>query len=848
MNVRFLPLVCLVVAGLAILSAVATVPAQDVDPHPQPWVIGRPLHRWSFAADCAGWTAAHDCQLSSQAGVMHIVASGADPYLIVKLPSAAPGPVMVRLRLRSTMKNAGQVFWTTDRQPRTAEEQSRHFEITHDGQWHEYQVPLEVEGVVQRLRFDPGTGPGEADVAWIELQDAYPYPLVIERMTTTPREIRLALRNRGRRSLTVTVAGKTFELPSGQTTEAVQSLAGQAPFEAVPVVVEVKGLASIRRSVIVCHPEAPCEWLALKSGPLTLRVTRDGRGAQILRDGKLVALVAPLVLAEAEIVPLRVIEQQERSLQLAGAGVRARLTLGAETIDVLIQADRSVEGPVVRPLGGVKQGLLAGLEYLGRGERSSSTLDIETEEHLRFAPDPLQITLPLAVCVTERASVALVWHDMTLQPTYAVPNFVDGRADEQRMSLRGRQIEATVRIAGGNVEDAILWAVRRQGLPPLPRPPRDRQAQLALAMQAIRGPIAGPGGWAHCAEPRWQRGPLADVASTIWRITGEAPALERLVPGGAHVRNDAIYFVTGRAQQWLDRCRGEVRATLGRQQPDGSFRYQGKFLRGHFEDTASGYCALPAMHLLDFAWATGDPAARAAGLKTLEYMKRFCVPRGAQTWELSLHTPDILASAYLVRAYLRGYQLTGKQEYLARARSWALSGVPFVYLWSRYPTMLYATPPVYGATNYRAPLWIGLPVQWCGGVYAYALVQLAPYDRSLDWRRLAEGIYTAAQQIQYPDGPLAGCLPDVFTLTTQERSGPSINPSAVVSLQLALEGRPDGLVVAVDKRHRVVAPFAVHLDGKHARIDGRAGTTYQALVDGRVVDIRSQGQDLVKLE
>lgn len=848
MNVRFSPVVCLVVAGLAILSAAATAPAQDVDPQPQPWVIGGPLHRWSFAADCAGWKAAHDCQLSSQAGAMHIVATGADPYLIAKLPKAVPGPMIVRLRLRSTMKGRGQMFWTTDQQPHVGEDQSRFFDITHDGQWHEYQVPLETQGTVQRLRFDPGTGPGEADVAWIELQDAYPYPLVIERMTTTSGEIRLALRNRGRRSLTVTVAGKTFELPSGQTVEATQPLAGQAAFEAVPVVVEVKGLASIRRSVVVCRQEAPCEWLALTSGPLTLRVARDGRGAHILRDGKLVALIAPLVLADAEIVPLQVVKQQEHTLQLAGAGVRARLTLDAETLGVSIQADRPVEGPVLRPLGGLEQGLLAGLEYLGRGERSSSTLDIENEEHLRFAPDPLKITMPLAVCVTERASVALAWREMTLQPTYAVPNFIDGRPDEQRMSLRGRQIEAVVRVAGGRVEDAILWAVRRQGLPPLPRPPRDRQAQLELALQAIRGPIAGPGGWAHCAEPRWQRGPLADVASTIWRITGEAPTLERLAPGGAHVRNDAIYFVTGRAQQWLDRCRGEVRATIRRQQPDGSFRYQGKFQRGHFEDTASGFCALPAMHLLDFAWATGDPAAREAGLKTLEYMKRFCVPRGAQTWELSLHTPDVLASAYLVRAYLRGYQLTGKQDYLDRARRWALSGVPFVYLWSCHPTMLYATPPVYGATNYRAPLWIGLPVQWCGGVYAHALVQLAPYDRSLDWRHLAEGIYVAAQQIQYPDGPLAGCLPDVFTLTTQERSGPSINPSAVVSLQLALEGKPDSLAVAVDKRHRVVAPFAVHLDEKQARIDGRAGTTYQALVDGRVVEIRSQGQDTVKLE
>ncbi len=82
-------------------------------------------------------------------------------------------------------------------------------------------------------------------------------------------------------------------------------------------------------------------------------------------------------------------------------------------------------------------------------------------------------------------------------------------------------------------------------------------------------------------------------------------------------------------------------------------------------------------------------------------------------WELSLHTPDVLASAYLVWGYLRGYQLTGDAAHLKEARRWALSGLPFVYQWSRYPVMMYATTPVFGATNWRAPNWIGRPVQWC---------------------------------------------------------------------------------------------------------------------------------------
>ena len=44
------------------------------------------------------------------------------------------------------------------------------------------------------------------------------------------------------------------------------------------------------------------------------------------------------------------------------------------------------------------------------------------------------------------------------------------------------------------------------------------------------------------------------------------------------------------------------------------------------------------------------------------------VPRGAQTWEVPLHTPDILASAHMVKAYTLGYIISGREEYLEQAR------------------------------------------------------------------------------------------------------------------------------------------------------------------------------------
>jgi len=584
-----------------------------------------------------------------------------------------------------------------------------------------------------------------------------------------------------------------------------------------------------------------------KSKDLILRVARDGTGAELEIDGKVVAIIAPLVQCAGRIPHLRLSSQTD-AISFRGDDVYLEMRLYNNELQFNLLSTQECEGPVVRALGNLEQGVFAGLEYLGKAEHSSSKLDIETEEHIRFAPDVLKVTMPLMSCLTDRAAVALTWKGMHLQPVFATPNFFEGSTDH-RMALRGKNIEATILVKKTSLEDTILWATEKIGLPNLPKPPRTWNQQKKLCLDSIHEPISGANGWAHCAEDRWPRHPHADHASTIWRLTGEAPKLEKIVPGGAHIPNDSIFFVTGRAHQWLQQKKNMVRGILNRQQSDGSFRYNGKFRRGHFEDTASGICALPARQLLEYAWLTGDQEALKGGVKTLEYMKRFRTPRGAQTWEVALHTPDILASANLVWSYVRGYELTGNKEYLQQARKWAVSGVPFVYLWGDYPIMKYATIPVFGATNWIAPNWMGLPVQWCGLDYAYALVLFAPYDSTLDWRKLAEGILIAGEQMQYPDGEFIGTLPDSLVLRTQQRRPWNINPCALISLRLLLSGQVDSLAVAADKNHRIAAPFPVEIQNDNAIIHAQKGIKYQVLIDGeRIIDITSNGIDKIKLE
>ena len=793
------------------------------------------LREWTFRKGAEGWRGRHDCRVSAEKGVLLVDTLGPDPYL--GSPARFRGGRFV-LRLRMLCRGVGgpgQIFWTTENERRETPGKSVSFPLQVDGKRHDYKIFFSTRGDLLSLRLDPGSGRGLVKVDRIALYRGTLGPLAIEAVKAVPGGVDFKVGNLSGNEVPFRFRGKDYVLPPGGRTALTLPLEKPSLVRTVTLTLETRGFPSPKRTIVLFHPHGGRNFLDLHTDTLRLRVSPDGRAALIERKGVLLGALAPLVLDGDSIPPLSLEKHGRSSISFTGQGVHLRLFLEGEEIGFSLRSDRPVEGPVLRALSPLEGGIFAGLEYLGKGESSSSTRDIETSDHLRFAPDPLEVTLPLMAFLTKKSLLALTWKDMSLQPVFATPNFLDGTPDH-RMSLRGKRIDGRILVSDKKLEEAVLWAVKRMGgLPLPPGAPRSTEMQTALCLRALEGPLRGPGGWGHCAEARWPRRFYADMVSCIFRLTGKITATPSLVSGGAHIHDDSAFFLTGRAPQWLRERKNEVRRLIRSQRKDGTWAYRGGFLRGHFEDTASGYCAWKACRLLETAFLTGNREALEAGIKALEGMNRFRVPRGAQTWELSLHTPDILASAYLVQAYTLGFEITGKKQYLAYARRWALSGIPFVYLWSRYPVMLYMTPPVFGATNYRAPLWIGRPVPWCGVVYAWALTRLAPHEKTLDWKRLALGILRAAQQAQYPKGPLAGCLPDVFELRAQKRAGPSINPCALVSLALALEGRPPGLHTASTSDHRVTAPFPVTIENGDFIVHGPPGLSYQIILDGREV-------------
>ena len=836
-----------------------------INPFPTPLIEAGVAQQWQFEKDAEGWHAANDCRVEAADGALTIEPTGDDPYVQSPTMNVAAAWVEVRFRLRSQHAGSMELFYSTADDKGFKPGRSKTFRV--EGGWKEEQhaVLLGLSDALVQLRVDPSRQQGSVKIESIAIHRKREQFVQLMSVQAQGDAIAATLQNRSRNEVEARLNGVAVRVSPLSKLVATVKPTGDAMFEAAPVTLETPGFPTFTRTVHLYRPQGKAALDSIAAGELELLIADKGQGAVIRRKGVVVAILSPLLVMRGEGVKFTNMTLAGKACVLRTDRAELRLTVGESEIAIAATADEPVEGPVVRAIGALEQGLFAGVEYLGKGEASSSTKDIRTAEHIRFAPDPMHITMPLMAFVTADATVALTWRDMAMQPVFATPNFFDGTSDH-RMSLRldpdatprdgakdagkSAAFTATLRISagwtdGGRLEDAILWAARRRGLPDLPPRPRNTQEQYD---KALSGKLKSEKGWSHCADDHWDRRFFVDHASTLWRLTGQIPQTPELIPHGSHIHNNAAFFVTGRGSQFMQHLSNHANAALKAQESDGSFRYKGKYADGHFEDTASGYSAFQALRLLEHARHTGDKVSLAAAEKTLRWMTRFRTPRGAQTWEVPLHTPDILASAHLVRAYVIGHELTGKKEYLDEARRWAITGVPFIYQWGNRPIMPYATIAVLGATNWEAPNWIGLPVQWCGLVYAEALLMLAPYDSTLDWKKIAEGVLISGEQQQYPDGPFVGCLPDSIALRTQERRPWNINPCSLVSLRMMIEGKEPALSVVRGGGHVVVSPYPVRLEASKAIITAKAGVKYQIAIDGNVREIESKGTDELSLE
>ncbi len=511
------------------------------------------------------------------------------------------------------------------------------------------------------------------------------------------------------------------------------------------------------------------------------------------------------------------------------------------------------EGPMIYALDR-QEAVFPGLEWLVDDELSSSALDI-AEDHadrIRYVPHPNLVTIPAIGVAGKAGTVGLVWdvhqrwdgqrdrpaavfaspdrfgqqrsHLMgVFLPT--VPEFVDPNQREAARPYRlnpNEPVRLRSRIvADGRTSDPLsavdAWVAEHNFPPPAPIPRGSYENEIEFSMRAYLDSLwfAETKEWwtTKGGGPMSKKGrPTAFVADllvgemlspdveTRRRCRERAEEVVSLIGGEARVDHQRF----GSRADLSMAHPGQAAAVLAARHPDGTWRFDadligtGPFTGMDYHELGPdnafelGTCARRAYEVLRYARIAGDAEAYRQMVRTLELMEQFRVPRAAQVWEVPVHTPDILAAADAVDAYLEAYWFSGDERWLRDAVRWARAGLPFVYFWDdpQEPFLVGSSIPVFGATWYRGS-WFGRPVQWNGLRYSFALLKLAEHDASYPWRQIAETIIRSALYQQDPTGENVALWPDNISAITSEKCAWLFGPRQILSNIYRLIGRDE---------------------------------------------------------
>ena len=792
-----------------------------------------PFFDFTQAAGGLDWSAVHDlAPLAASADGLVATLHGPDPYLQGPARDYPPGKLLwLNLRLKSEEGGDAQVFYFTET---ATESQSVRFRVE-GGRWQDVRIPMPALGPAYRLRVDPPGQRGSCVLARVGFEErvvltppAWPKPAIPDAdarpLVLESGELRLVHNRTQLGGFRLQAAGE--EAAIGQTSGLLGYLVGR----------EIR-------------------WTPMgHGGDAQVSCRGDGNGVAVRASW-----------SDSDGARWTVQHQFQPDEPNA---IRVAATVTADRDRNVVYLPVFTLFPGVGSHGTHKhQALFAGLEYL-ENEPSSSEADVIGPESWRQVPDTLKITFPLMALQAGAHYVGLTWEPQPdLCAVHDSPDrqFQSGghlmgllqpgsrgwdREERSLLPYDGVVLRAGVTwsvnatILGGRGETvvpAVQHYVQKQGLP---APPDHGYSAASYCRLAARGWLeskAREGNlYRHAVWPGFKAQPAADAALWMEWLAGALPATELVEPLRAaskaaleastpeafnsqqisHNRRPLPALIYGSVAANVEQQRQHGRAILRRFQADGTVAYQPRpggvdYARTHGSREANGLTAEAVGSLLEAAMFCGDAALLEAGLRHLRSLNKFrlTVPRGAQTWEVPLHTPDILASANLVRAYTLSYELTGDASLLDEARYWAWTGVPFVYLAppGPGPVGLYGTIPVLGATGWEAPVWLGRPVQWCGLVYADALQQLRPHDPTGPWKQLADGIVAAGLQHTWPaeDAERRGLLPDFYLLRAQQRDGPAINPGTLLLPALDYFGAPAPYARQVFREHE----WIVHAPG-----------------------------------
>lgn len=814
---------------------------------------------FDFTQGVQGWTGnPRVTNLQATAEGLSFTCTGEDPWIEGPPVKAMPlgDRVLLTIRMRSTADRSGEVFYGPTFEPGA----SRQFQIEPDGAWHEYSVMIPPQKAGTRLRIDPAGYDGDVTVAWIKARALRP---LAQLELTAPAHADLS--------------DAPFELTAGPLT----LKHGGVLWDGFALYVDGAEMAAAHDdAAIVTIENGEARPIPLRDAAFSL--TREGEGLR----------------TEATVQ-----DAGGATWKLTRVFTPGDETIEVVTSLTVDQAREIVHLPWLTLFPGLgvygeekTQAMLPGVEYL-ENEPSSSEADLRGEQAIRRIVDDYKLTFPMMALSHGGRYIGLIW-DRTDHPAPVFdspdrifnsgahvmalwePGVGEYRLENEVNAFRAMPLEArktytrTVTLVGGP-EETMAGVARRyvalRGLPDLPAFDGDVQDAIRLLAAGWMDSAGHQDGtWRHAVwGSSFPPQPAADApyfmlwlaahtddAALAQRLEAAAQrGLERLPEGSltptvGHVARPAAPLVFGSVERYANEIAESARRQLGEFDDEGIVRYRPRrgepdYGETHWEDHANGLTAGPLGAILEAAAFAGDAELRERGLELLDRLTEVyagTVPRGAQTWEMPLHTPDILGAGRLVRCYVLGYLLSGEERFLEQARYWAWTGVPMVYLDPPVPEPVgvYATIGVIGATNWVAPNWIGQPVQWCGLVYRTALHDLAQIDgeHGALWAQIAKGITLSGLQQTFPldDAERCGLLPDFFHIRPQVSDGPAISPGTVQASLAEVYGLPRVYdLVRLANGALVHAPGTVtpgDADATHAHIEAWPQAPYWVRIVG----------------
>jgi hypothetical protein len=496
--------------------------------------------------------------------------------------------------------------------------------------------------------------------------------------------------------------------------------------------------------------------------------------------------------------------------------------------------------------------LFPGLEYLTGDEVSSGDYGVVPPYSNRLVPNPLKITMPLMAVAADGLCTMAFWNPNQLwtnPPTpgghrsacfdsparhedrdghlFALlgPSVLEGLPENARempepVSIAAGeplvQKESIAALPGADVTAAVRYWFDVNGVPDPPPMPRTWAEESRLVARGLSETAWDPAkkGWHSALDDPFGPGYNSGNALLLHQFTRVNPA-DPLTPAinreldeawaatGYQRGFDEAFFFGDSASAVNGQVAGGLRLAL-EMSAEGAYAFhptKGGLMINQAQSRSLGKdggvnvgtCVMSLEPLMRAALFTGEPVLVQAGERGLACLDRFSRPQGAENWEVPLACPNLRAAALATRCYLYGYELTGKPAYLARARYWANTGLPFLYAWNAAdrPIMRYATISVMGTSIYTGT-WFGNAVQWVGLVYADAIRELAPYDPGFPWAKVADGVLISAVQQQKTDASPCkhvGFFPDSYTpVKGDETYHWCLAPTSIGLLAEALHG------------------------------------------------------------